>query len=497
MHEPTDLGARFRARGQDLPKQCRIHDPFIFVKRTTALTSAARYSPRNNPKHVSDALSQLRDDLFPFIENRMRAVYGDRWRDQARALLKKNVPSDFERDKSNLFNLLRSDDQVFVALGADAKTLGSKLITARNQSHHHDEMDLDDTVYAIDTICKTYALIGLVVPEGIERHQYELRRLFVDSIQSEHGNEKGNSKSPWPTKSQETQSNPSERKTAEHSTSALQAPANQTPAQTGVSDVLRPASNSRSLLVATTVILLLSIPLVRWLASGPADPLVTQLTESKAVQSGAGASGERTHAEPTKETGVSAVPIKPPVPVREMPQSPSAEPGSNGEKRGAVEPRAVDGAESAVLSPPKRPALGMKEASDAFLFELEECSASGRTASCLLFVTNQDGVRPLMILHSARNLDGSSGSAAAFVANLAGTRAIDDLGTQAVMREAKLANYGTFGGDLVEGIRTRLVVTLEGLDEKASKLVVFDVASQIEANRRAFNVRFREVPLVR
>lgn len=102
-----------------------------------------------------------------------------------------------------------------------------------------------------------------------------------------------------------------------------------------------------------------------------------------------------------------------------------------------------------------------------------------------------------MVVGSARDRNGVIGSFAASNAGIPGTRAIDDSGNYATMREARLANYGSFGGTLIPGVRTRLVVVFEGISASAQTLSVLDLGSSIGSRGVAFGIQFRDVPLGR
>lgn len=134
--------------------------------------------------------------------------------------------------------------------------------------------------------------------------------------------------------------------------------------------------------------------------------------------------------------------------------------------------------------------------SHGFRYELEACTASGTTVRCMFVVTNQEGDRELTVIGSARNGSGAIGSARALNAGIPGTRAVDDSGNIATMREGGLANFGMFGGTFVSGVRTRLVVVLEGVSANAQSIAVLDLACGVGRDE-TFVIQFREIPLRR
>jgi len=139
----------------------------------------------------------------------------------------------------------------------------------------------------------------------------------------------------------------------------------------------------------------------------------------------------------------------------------------------------------------------MTTASHGFTFELEECRASGPTVRCVLGVTNQLSDREMMILESARDRNGVVRDSRALNARIPGTRAIDDAGAYAESLELKLAQYGVFGGTIVSGVRTTLVVVFDGVSAGARTLSVVDIGCSVglRGGDATFTVQFRQVPL--
>jgi curli biogenesis system outer membrane secretion channel CsgG len=135
--------------------------------------------------------------------------------------------------------------------------------------------------------------------------------------------------------------------------------------------------------------------------------------------------------------------------------------------------------------------------SHGFTYELEGCRLSGSSVRCTFFVTNYEEDRQLQLLGAARD-QGVLSSFDAFSANIPGTRAIDDDGNDLPLREGQLANFGGFGGMLVRGIRTRLVLNFDGVRPEAKTFSVLDLGF-ISNGRRGdtFGIQLRQVPLSR
>jgi hypothetical protein len=138
---------------------------------------------------------------------------------------------------------------------------------------------------------------------------------------------------------------------------------------------------------------------------------------------------------------------------------------------------------------------GIQSESHGFLYELQSCTSSGTSVRCTFFVTNQNEDRELMILESAKDREGTARDFAALSAGIPGSRVIDDSGNIAIMREARLANYGRWGGTLVGGVRTKLVVDFEGVSPAARMLSVLDLGCS-ETRKDTFGIQFRQVPLL-
>ena len=109
---------------------------------------------------------------------------------------------------------------------------------------------------------------------------------------------------------------------------------------------------------------------------------------------------------------------------------------------------------------------GIQAESHRFLYELQSCIASGTFVRCTFFVTNRGEDRELMISDRERDR----------IFDPLQSRLIDDTGNIAMMREAKLANYDRYGGTLVSGVRTRLIVDFDGVSAAARTLSILDLS---------------------
>jgi ribonuclease-3 len=141
----------------------------------------------SNHERVSRALNLLGQGLYPYFEQEMQAVHGDRWRTVATSHLPEHQTS-----KRNVADILREDvsaplivmskqwDKVFKKnLGQAERTLVSELINVRNQWAHQSSISIDDTYRALDRIAILLkAVSAFEQVDNVEKQKLEVLRIL-------------------------------------------------------------------------------------------------------------------------------------------------------------------------------------------------------------------------------------------------------------------------------------------------------------------------------
>jgi ribonuclease-3 len=141
----------------------------------------------SNHERVSRALNLLGQGLYPYVEQEMQAVYGDRWLTVATSHL-----PDHQTSKRKVADLLREDvsaplivmsrqwDKVFKKnLGQAERTLVSELINVRNQWAHQSSISIDETYRALDRIAILLkAVSAFEQADNVEKQKLEVLRIL-------------------------------------------------------------------------------------------------------------------------------------------------------------------------------------------------------------------------------------------------------------------------------------------------------------------------------
>ncbi len=136
---------------------------------TTSATCRAR---------VGDALDLLHRALYPYIAREMRAVYGDRWEQEARSVLHDRPPDVW--DTSDLLTLLYTQfHPVFRAIGHEGRSRVSLLREIRKKWAHQGVLSLDETRRTLET---TILLLRAI---GAEREAERLQPHVLDLMRTE------------------------------------------------------------------------------------------------------------------------------------------------------------------------------------------------------------------------------------------------------------------------------------------------------------------------
>ncbi|MEG4216972.1 ribonuclease III [Microcoleus sp. Pol14C6] len=143
----------------------------------------------SNHERVSRALNILGQGLYPYVEQEMQAVHGDRWRTVATSHLpdhqtsKRNVADPLREDVSaQLIVMSKQWDKVFKRnknLGQGERTLVSELINVRNQWAHQSSISIDDTYRALDRIAILLkAVSAFEQADNVEKQKLEVLRIL-------------------------------------------------------------------------------------------------------------------------------------------------------------------------------------------------------------------------------------------------------------------------------------------------------------------------------
>lgn len=124
----------------------------------------------SNHELVGRALGLLHQGLYPYVEQEMRSVYGDRWiveatpyvpRDRNR---RRNIEQTLQQDISALLKLMIGRWAVIFkkTLGQAERALVSELLDIRNKwAHNHTfPTNYDDTYRALDSVERLLRAIG-------------------------------------------------------------------------------------------------------------------------------------------------------------------------------------------------------------------------------------------------------------------------------------------------------------------------------------------------
>lgn len=121
------------------------------------------------------------------------------------------------------------------------------------------------------------------------------------------------------------------------------------------------------------------------------------------------------------------------------------------------------------------------------LFEVKECKTSGSTLTCYLSATNKGGDMDIQIYSRYGNSRRS--------------RMFDSLSNEQNVSAIEFANKKSDNNYvthmLVSGVKTRLDLTFEGIDERADKLALLEITCCEIASGNDFKVQLRDIPISR
>jgi hypothetical protein len=136
---------------------------------------------------VGKSLDRLQQGLRPYVEERLRHVFADRWEDEVRKTLRRppqRVRGELHLDSYVLLAVMwyRWNDAFRGVLGQSERSLVSELHAARNRWAHQEGFTTDDAFRAADSVVRLLKAVGADNPL-IEAHQVKrdlLRRYFEE-----------------------------------------------------------------------------------------------------------------------------------------------------------------------------------------------------------------------------------------------------------------------------------------------------------------------------
>ena len=138
---------------------------------------------KTNRDRVGEGLELLNKGLVPFIEREMKAVHGEKWKDQA-------AQSFAEAGGATKKKVIWTDPQTVLVvmwdqwnaifkntLGHAERSLVSELRDIRNRWAHMEAFSTDDAYRALDSVGRLLAAVSAPETEDIEKHKMELLRV--------------------------------------------------------------------------------------------------------------------------------------------------------------------------------------------------------------------------------------------------------------------------------------------------------------------------------
>ncbi|MDL2316331.1 DUF499 domain-containing protein [Desulfovibrio sp. OttesenSCG-928-A18] len=144
---------------------------------------------KTNHARVGDALDTLNKGLRPFVERELRTAYGDKWRETATSILRKDsgavksaTAGDINWDTHNLLHLMWENwSGVFRStLGHTERALVSELREIRNRWAHQTPFSSDDAYRALDSIGRLLTAISAPEAKELEEQKMALLRVRFD-----------------------------------------------------------------------------------------------------------------------------------------------------------------------------------------------------------------------------------------------------------------------------------------------------------------------------
>jgi ribonuclease-3 len=138
----------------------------------------------NNRERIGKSLTLLGQGLYPYVEQQMRAIYGNAWLSQAKSCLpddstlKRTIEEALREDVSALLMVMTKRwDKVFnkpPLLSYAERALVSELIEARHKWAHGVCLSTEDTHRALDSMVRLLSAIGATEERAIADQKEEV-----------------------------------------------------------------------------------------------------------------------------------------------------------------------------------------------------------------------------------------------------------------------------------------------------------------------------------
>lgn len=144
---------------------------------------------------IGQALCLLSQGLYPYVEEKMRSVYGNAWLSQAKSVLSNKVLPKQHLEDGAIEKKLQEDISLLLKvihqrwekafkphLSQAERTLVNELIEIRNQWAHSNSPSTEDTYRALDSISRLLTAIGATEAQDVTRKKQEvLQRLSQEA----------------------------------------------------------------------------------------------------------------------------------------------------------------------------------------------------------------------------------------------------------------------------------------------------------------------------
>jgi ribonuclease III len=137
---------------------------------------------------IDKCLVLLIKGLYPYVEDKMKAAYGNGWLTQAKNFvpsdktLKRSVEESLQQDISSLLNLINSRwDKVFKPyLSPVERALVSEIIDIRNKWAHKTPFSLEDTYRALDSITRLLNAIQSEQEQEVSKEKQNVLKQLLE-----------------------------------------------------------------------------------------------------------------------------------------------------------------------------------------------------------------------------------------------------------------------------------------------------------------------------
>ncbi|MBE9126393.1 MULTISPECIES: ribonuclease III [unclassified Coleofasciculus] len=140
----------------------------------------------SNHEQVGRALNLLGKGLYPYVEQQMRAIYGNAWLSRAKSCLsedstlRRTIEETLREDVSALLKVMTKRwETVFKPeLSYTERALASELIDVRNKWAHRVRLSTEDTYRALDSMTLLLGAIDATEKEAVAKQKQEVLRLL-------------------------------------------------------------------------------------------------------------------------------------------------------------------------------------------------------------------------------------------------------------------------------------------------------------------------------